>query len=313
MNLHLEDGSHLVRLGAEPCEIPVPAVHPLGQGQMTLRVEISRSVVDRVTATFGDGHRGDEKLLEVRDYRQGLSLINRHNWLTPVAAEIAYARACEELMGLTPPPRALLLRELVLAIQNVTGLAQLLAGNADQTSDWLTQREQLVALTELLTGARLHVSYIRLGGVAHDFSDETLAQAHELLMQVRWPERDFANRWSPAQMVSFNDQRTSLDKHRESALSIINELHAVKGAIDVTLPKVVRVPVGNSYQETDAATGMVGVWLHSDGGKSPLRVALRAPSLLSISRWEQDSIGLPFAEAIGNLLALPLCYGEIER
>lgn len=314
MNLKLADGTHAFRVGAAPAEFELPPTHPLGQGQMRLSVSVSSGLVSSVEVTFGDGHRGDEKLLEVRDYRQGLSLINRHNWLTPVAAEIAYARACEELMGLVPPVRAQLLRTLVLNLQNLTGLAQHLAGNVENFSEWLKVRERFVELTEAISGARLHVSFIRLGGVAHDIDAATVSQLSTAIETLCWPEiqpREYASH--PAHVARLESQRSELSVFADQILTCLAELDQHSGPIAVTLPKVVRVPVGNSYKECNAVTGDAGVWLHSDGGKSPLRVALRSPSLMSIAQWQHDAVGNTWDFAFGNLVTTPLCYGDIER
>jgi len=81
----------------------------------------------------------------------------------------------------------------------------------------------------------------------------------------------------------------------------------------VALPKVVRVPVGQHYSEVDGITGAIGVWLHSDGGKSPQRVGLSAPSSLTLARIESQAIGGTVVELFENLLTQPLCPGEIAR
>lgn len=297
-----DSGSVDLTLGSWGSTVELSATHPLGQGQTQLHFEVEAGRIVSARAAFGSGHRGDEKLLEVRDFRQGLSLMNRHNWLTPIAAEIAYAQACEELMGLTPPARAIAIRELVLALQTATGWLQLLAG-VDANQDWLRPREELVELTEQLTGARVHVSCVRLGGVASDVTNNDLDEAVALIQSLSFPAADALNVAKLSSVLS----------HLEHASEIAERLRELEGPFAVTLPKVVRVPVGNAYAECNATTGTVGVWLHSDGGKTPMRVALKSPSLLSVGRWEIDAVGKTISSAIEELLHLPLCYGEIER
>ena len=296
------DGEFTLTLGSMGADILVSAMHPLGQGHMTLHGHLQDGKLTTVEAVFGASHRGDEKLLEQRDFRQGLSLINRHNWLTPVAAEIAYAQACEELMGLTPPPRALALRELVLELQNATGWLQLLAA-VEQSTTLLQARESLVELTERITGARLHVSFIRLGGVASDVSEDGVA---DILTAT-------ANIDLSTASVQHADMARLVIDHLNQVRAVTETLKDIEGAIAVTLPKVVRVPVGQAYAECIATTGRVGVWVHSDGAKSPLRVGLRAPSLMTIDEWSRDAIGRSLDDALNELLRLPICYGEIER
>ena len=297
------DGSLLLTLGSAPADIEVSPSHPLGQGQVQLQLTLQHGRISDLRMVLGAGHRGDEKLFEVRDYRQGLSLINRHNWLTPIAAEIAYAEACEELMGLTPPPRALALRSVVLALQNITGLLQMLAG-VDDARRWLTQREIFVALTESITGARLHVSFVRLGGVAEAVAPTIIDNLRSELARLEI-EADTHTPLRPL-TVALRDAVTV-------GIRACAEAQQTDGAIAVALPKVVRVPVGQAYREVDATTGKVGVWLHSDGGKTPLRVGLRAPSVVAVSHWEKQSVGSTLDDALTTLLLTPLCIGEIER
>jgi NADH-quinone oxidoreductase subunit D len=119
--------------------------------------------------------------------------------------------------------------------------------------------------------------------------------------------------WSSTNREQLQAHRALLSTFAEQALATLTQINATAGPIDVTLPKVVRVPVGQSYQLCRATTGTVGVWLHSDGGKSPLRVALTSPSLLALGTWQETSRGKSLENALGDLFALPLCYGEIER
>lgn len=298
-----ENGSLRLTIGSAPADIEVSAVHPLGQGQLHLQLNLDNGRVSTAEVILGFGHRGDEKLLELRDFRQGLSLINRHNWLTPVAAEIAYAQACEELMGLTPPPRAAALRQLVLALQTSTGWLQLLAG-LDDSHHWLRQREGLVELTEALTGARLHVSFIRLGGIAHDVDNELVATVQSCISNLEIPDAHL-----PELSSLISNLRNAVERTRLAC----DTAQSIESKIAVSLPKVVRVPIGQAYSEVVATTGCVGVWLHSDGGKSPLRVGLRAPSMVSLHSWQQHAIGSQVMHAIKDLVVTPLCIGELER
>jgi len=103
-------------LGGSGCDVPLPPMHPLAQGHLLLDTAVSDGRISHLRISPRLQHRGDEKLLENRDYRQGLSLINRNNWLMPAACELAYAQACESLMGLRVPDRARALRTLSLAL-----------------------------------------------------------------------------------------------------------------------------------------------------------------------------------------------------
>ena len=78
----------IIGIGAAPADITLDLgeLHPSGHGAM--RVRCSFTDVDEVVRVGaaepvpGLLHRGTEKLLEVRDYRAGLMLANRHDWLS---------------------------------------------------------------------------------------------------------------------------------------------------------------------------------------------------------------------------------------
>jgi NADH-quinone oxidoreductase subunit D len=282
--------------------------------------------------TPGFMHRGDEKLLEVRDFRQGLSLINRHNWLSPVAAEIAYAQACEELMGLRVSDKAKALRELLLELQELTGLLQRIAGTFDNI-EWLRIREEWVVITEAITGARMHVSAIRLGGTTAMLDDDIVQQIARAA-SAQFPSCD-TSRWQglgelPASVIEeFGMTGIPAETHdavarieytiaraREITLrlpTLATTAFAMTGPTEASLPKVVRVPVGESYQSAHSATGRVGVWLFSDGGKSPYRLALRSPSAIHMSAIASLSNTLSFENIHALLETVPLALGEIDR
>lgn len=281
-------------------------------------------------------HRGDEKLLENRDYRQGLSLINRHNWLTPAAAEIAYAQCAEELLGITVSERAKALRELSLRLQiasgrmlHVIGVLQFLGGEYSQL---IEIREQINYLLEKITGVRMHSSQVRIGGVADDFED--YESAMDILTSINFTNLDFSQlvdvggistdvktEWAitgvpsethdAAIRMSFEVQK--INSSISKAINLIPELQQLTGAVNIQLPKVVRVPVGNSYAYAESATGRVGVWLHSDGEKSPLRVSLRAPSSKNLQAVLHFKSQVREEDFVAWLLTIPMCPGEVAR
>ena len=291
----LADGTHDLTIGRAPADVVVPAEHPLGQGSLTCSLTISGGAITHCSFAAGSNFRSDEKLLEVRDYRQGLSLINRHNWWHPAAAEIAYAQCIEDLLGLRVPARAAAIRELICALQGLTAelrweLAQ--ATLAEQSVTDISEAiETLVAWHESVTGARVHDSCVRVGGVANDVSIDLHSRESIIEFCRRYPATSL---WLDQLMAAYNALQEP-------------------GPISVQLPKVLRVPVGTAFYTIKSFTGEVGVWLHSDGGKSPLRVSLRAPSIISLAKLAQSAPSSTITEFFDELLTTRMCLGEIER
>ena len=297
---------------------------------------LCHSTFDFADLDIATQHRGDEKLLENRDFRQGLSLINRHNWLTPSAAEIAYAECAEDLLGISVSERAKTLRELTLRIQIASGRLLRIIGVMQflemDFAELFEVRQQLNSLHEMINGVRMHSSQVRIGGVAEDFFD--YESALEILRSISIPEFRFPalvdvggistevkEEWAITGIPSETHDAAArmefdLQKVRSSiskAIAQVEKLQELSGPINIQLPKVVRVPVGQVYKIAESATGRVGVWLHSDGEKSPLRIGLRAPSaknLQAVLHFKEFGREEDF---VAWLLTIPMCPGEIAR
>ena len=158
-----------------------PAAHP-GFG---LAVEVEDGLVVAADPQPGLMHRSAEKLLESRDWRQGMALADRHDWLSSISSEIGVALTYEEALGITPPTRATWIRTLLAEVNRVAvALAFLapVAGSARTVADGL--RERLVALQESVTGARMHPAFVRIGGVAGDLDEDVLAAHVDALADV---------------------------------------------------------------------------------------------------------------------------------
>ena len=318
---------------SEPGDWFLGELHPLSHGNAWLEVDEADGQVRSARLDCSNSARGDEKLLEVRDVQQGLALAGRAGWLTPAAAELAYARAIEELLGLQPPPRALALRELLLDVQMVIGHSWRLAAMADLCGadgrSWLAQRELWLKAHERLTGARVHDVWVRLGGVATDASAEVLNELLELVLDP-WPELDPVNarglgHLSGSQAADFavagipSTDHDAADRIRLLADSLVAARSSLAarvaqlpdGAVSQLLPKSIRVPVGSSRQQVDSATGGIELWVFGDGGKAPTRVSYSSNSDRAVALFEAAAVGMPTQSARWLLATLPIATGEV--
>jgi len=302
-------------------------LHPLSHGRLLMDLEISEQLVSSLHFTPGFMHRGDEKLLEVRDFRQGLSLLNRHNWLSPASAEVAYAQACEELMGLAVPARAVLIRDLIVGIGNLTGrllrLAAVAMAVGQDGKEILVLRETWIAHTERLTGTRMHSSIVRLGGVAVDISAADLAATSQLADDFLLHPCDVA-KLEGCGFLEISGVTTDGAQRIVEEVGIVHQLvrhvsdvcsqlNAVASPIETKLSKSIRVPIGQSYIEQPSSLGITGIWLHSDGGKSPARVAIRSQSAANLAFIQSQAIGQRVIDLVVLLLTVPLALGELDR
>ena len=177
----------VIGIGAAPADITLDLgeLHPSAHGGMRVRcsfTDVSQTGSVRVATAEpipGLLHRGAEKLLEVRDYRAGLMLANRHDWLSAVTSEVTMALAVEELLGLTPPPRATWLRTALCEMNRVmAGLLHLIGaatlpgrGVSAAEVPGLAAREAWQHALDRISGGRIHAMVTRIGGLANDAPD----------------------------------------------------------------------------------------------------------------------------------------------
>lgn len=124
----------------------------------------------RVDVRSGYGHRGAEKLFEVRDYRSLIMLADRHDWWAAFSGELCVTLAVENAMRLPVPPRAAHLRTLLAEYARVHShlsfLSYLTAGKLE-ASLWAVV-EELRGGLRAWTGNRIHPMINRVGGLAAD-------------------------------------------------------------------------------------------------------------------------------------------------
>jgi NADH-quinone oxidoreductase subunit D len=179
--------------GTEALVADLGPAHPSMHG--LLRVRLNLDDADVVTAAeplIGSMHRGAEKLLEVRDYRQALALVNRHDWHGAFSSELGLALALERMLGIDVPERATwartLLSELTRALSHLAFLGTF-PGVPGSLGHGHAQREALLAVVEEATGGRMHTMAVQVGGLKQDLPAGWLARVRDAVASVR---RDLA-------------------------------------------------------------------------------------------------------------------------
>ena len=153
-------------------------LHPSAHGAYRLRLTVhgADSVITKAEPLVGHLHRGAEKLFEVRDYRQVLTLANRHDWLAAFCNELAVALAVERMTGMDVPVRAQWLRALLCELNRLMAhliflapLTRALTGDPTRGTEAAVRgREAVQAVMEEASGGRIHFMFNRIGGVRED-------------------------------------------------------------------------------------------------------------------------------------------------
>nr|YP_009476625.1 NADH dehydrogenase subunit 7 [Chroomonas placoidea]AVM81118.1 NADH dehydrogenase subunit 7 [Chroomonas placoidea] len=148
--------------------------HPAAHGVLRLILELNGEVVERSDCHIGLLHRGTEKLIEHKTYLQALPYFDRLDYVSMMANEHAYSLAVEKLLQCNVPIRVQYIRVLFAEITRI--LNHLLAicchamdiGALTPILWGFEEREKLMEFYERVSGARMHASYIRPGGIASD-------------------------------------------------------------------------------------------------------------------------------------------------
>lgn len=154
--------------------------HPAAHGVLRLILELDGEVIKRADPHIGLLHRGTEKLLEYKNFLQGLPYFDRLDYVSIMAQEMAYSSAIEGLGGIYVPKRARFLRIIFLEITRILNHLLALTTHALDVGAmtpflWaFEEREKLMEIYERASGARLHANYIRPGGVAFDLNNSIL-------------------------------------------------------------------------------------------------------------------------------------------
>jgi NADH dehydrogenase (ubiquinone) Fe-S protein 2 len=150
--------------------------HPAAHGVLRLILELEGEIIKKTDAHVGLLHRGTEKLIEYKNYIQALPYFDRLDYVSMMASEHTYSLAIEKLLKCEVPIRAQYIRVIFLEI---TRILNHLLGITTHAIDvgaltpflWaFEEREKLMEFYERVSGARMHTSYIRPGGVSQDFS-----------------------------------------------------------------------------------------------------------------------------------------------
>jgi NADH-quinone oxidoreductase subunit D len=182
------------RLQTEQMVLNVGPQHPATHGVFRLLATIDGEVLVDAEPVIGYMHRGYEKLVEARDYRQITNLVSRMDWLSGINNEMPLALAVETLMELEVPPRAQYLRVVLLEMNRILNHLMFFASFAAElgaitpTFYAFREREDIQAAMEMATGGRMHFGYMRPGGLKEDvpkgFFDKALFGVRQVMERI---------------------------------------------------------------------------------------------------------------------------------
>lgn len=172
--------------------------HPSTHGVLRVLLELDGEVVNKCVPDPGYLHRGVEKLGEYRMYNQFVPWTDRLDYVAAFTSNLAFVQTVEELMGVEIPERAKYLRVIFSELQRIASHLLWLATHVMDLGAItvflyaMREREQILDLFEMQTGARLTYNAQRVGGFPKDLPPGFLEKLEAFLaiMPQRLKEYD---------------------------------------------------------------------------------------------------------------------------
>lgn len=159
--------------------------HPSTHGVLRVILEMEGEVIIKATPVLGYLHRGIEKMAEYKTYQQIVTLTDRLDYTSPFINNLAYVLPVEKLLGIEIPLRAQYIRVLMAEITRIQshliwlGTHALDLGAMSPLLYCFREREETLDIFEMVGGARMNQSYIRVGGLAGDLPEGFLEKVRD--------------------------------------------------------------------------------------------------------------------------------------
>ena len=167
--------------------------HPAMHGIVRIVAKLDGEQIQEADVEIGYLHRAFEKMAETVDYNGVIPYTDRLNYVSPLINNMGYCMAVEKLLGISVPERCHYVRVILSEISRISDHLTCVGASAMELGAFtvflymIKAREYLWELIEKVTGARLTVSYCRVGGVKADLPEdfaEPCAKAFEETRKV---------------------------------------------------------------------------------------------------------------------------------
>ena len=198
--------------------------HPAAHGVLRLIMEMDGETIIRADPHVGLLHRGTEKLAESKPFNQSIGYMDRLDYVSMMCNEHAYVRAIETLLGIEAPERAQYIRTMFDEITRILNHLMWIGSNALDLGAMAVflyafrEREELMDVYEAVSGARMHATYYRPGGVYRDLPAQ-MSQYRESPWH-KGKDLKRLNSWREGSMLDFldaftDDFPTKVDEYEE--------------------------------------------------------------------------------------------------
>ena len=164
--------------------------HPATHGIVHLVARLDGEKITRAETQIGYLHRCFEKMAETHTWNQVIPFCDRLNYVSAMINGVGYVRTVEKMLGIEVPDKGRLVRTILSEFSRIMDHCVCIGANLVDigalTNFWYLYqpREGIYGLLEACCGARLTVSYVRVGGLAIDVPEDFVPRCRALLESI---------------------------------------------------------------------------------------------------------------------------------
>jgi NADH-quinone oxidoreductase subunit D len=161
--------------------------HPATHTTLRLVLTLDGETIVKAVPDIGYLHSGFEKLGEDLDYNQYCTIVDRMNYISPLGNEVSWFHTVEKLLNIEITPRCKYLRTILAELArisdhllNIAAVALDLGGLTGFFYAF-NERERVYDIIESASGQRFHPSYLRVGGMMNDITDDVVQKIRDFV------------------------------------------------------------------------------------------------------------------------------------
>jgi len=164
--------------------------HPSTHGVLRVALELDGETIVGAKPIIGYLHTGMEKQAEYKTYTQSIPQTDRMDYISPMSNNLGFCLAAEKLLGIEPPARVQAIRVLLCELTRISSHCVWIGTHAIDigalTVFWYSfrEREKVLSIYDMVSGARMTSSYFRVGGLSMDIPEGFLERCEKFVDEM---------------------------------------------------------------------------------------------------------------------------------
>jgi len=219
--------------------IPFGPQHPVLPEPLHLDLVLEGEMVVKAIPSIGFVHRGMEKLIEKRDFKDYVYIAERICGICSFMHGMGYCMTIEQIMGIEVPARAVFLRTLWAEVSRLHSHLLWLGLTADAIGfeslfmhSWRL-REHVLDIFDMTTGGRIIFSVCKVGGVRKDIDREKMKRVLENIDKIEDGLKDIARTFlTDKSIIHRMGGIGTLSKEKAIELGVVGPVARASGIVE---------------------------------------------------------------------------------